>query len=53
MLTEEGPSKVKSKAKKILYRVTNAQGKKLFILNVQGTLLNCSLYLNKNLNIAI
>jgi hypothetical protein len=53
MLAEEGPRKVKSKAKKILYRVTNAQRKKLPIFNIQGTLLNCSLLLNKNLNIAI
>jgi hypothetical protein len=51
--TDEAPSKVSSKDKKVSERAPNPQGKKLVVFNVHGTLLDCSLLLDKNPNTSI
>jgi hypothetical protein len=48
--TDEAPSKVRSKDKKLSQRAANPQEKKLVVFNVHGTLLDSNLILNKNPN---
>jgi hypothetical protein len=52
MLVEEAPSKVRSKVGDISRRASSIERKKLLIFNVQGTLLKCSLLIDKNPNAA-
>jgi hypothetical protein len=48
--TDEAPNKVRTKNEKVLNTVPSLEGKKLLVLNVHGTLLDCSLLLDKNPN---
>jgi hypothetical protein len=53
MPPEEAPSKVRTTARDIYRRVPSAEQKKLLVFNVHGTLLDCSLLIDKNPNAAI
>jgi hypothetical protein len=53
MPAEEALSKVRSKARDISRRAQSAKRKKLQVFNVHGTLLDCSLLIDKNPNAAI
>jgi hypothetical protein len=44
---------VRTKNEKVSNTVPSPEGKKLVVLNVHGTLLDCSLLLNKNPNLGI
>jgi hypothetical protein len=50
---EEAPSKVRSTVGDISRRVPSTERKKLLVFNVYGTLLDCSLLIDKNPNAAI
>jgi hypothetical protein len=52
MPPEEAPSKVRTTTRNICHRVPSAEGKKLLVFNVHGTLLDCSLFIDKNPNAA-
>jgi hypothetical protein len=47
---DEAPNKVRTKNEKVSNTVPSPEGKKLVVLNVHGTLLDCSLLLDKNPN---
>jgi hypothetical protein len=53
MPAKEAPSKVRSKAEDISRRTPGAERKKLLVFNVHGTLLDCSVLIDKNPNAAI
>jgi hypothetical protein len=44
----EAPNKVRTRNEKVSNTVPSPEGKKLLVLNVHGTLLDCSLLLDKN-----
>jgi hypothetical protein len=46
----KAPNKVRTKNEKVSNTVPSPEGKKLLVLNVHGTLLDCSLLLDKNPN---
>jgi hypothetical protein len=50
---DKAPCKVRSSANEISRRIAIAQQKKLLVFNIHGTLLDCSLLIDKNPNIAI
>jgi hypothetical protein len=50
---DKAPCKVRSSANKISRRIAIAQQKKLLVFNIHGTLLDCSLLIDKNPNTAI
>jgi hypothetical protein len=52
MPPEEAPSKVRTTTRDICHRVPSAEGKKLLVFNVHSTLLDCSLFIDKNPNVA-
>jgi hypothetical protein len=47
---DEAPNKVRTKNEKVSNTVASPEGKKLLVLTVHGTLLDCSLLLDKNPN---
>jgi hypothetical protein len=50
---EEAPPKVRSKDLQVAYRAPTPARTKLLVFNVHGTLLDCTLLLDKNPNMAI